>query len=286
MSDDTDERTAPLPEPAAEAATPEARPTGEADATPRRRCDDARPARDDRQRTGTDDAEAGDRPKGTWAAVSAWFGDRSAGRTHVRMRRWLVGILVVLAVLGVLVSSVTLWAHNVLMNTDKWVEVVSPIAKDPEVQHDLSVYLAQRGVDAINIQQRAENALPSQFDPLAAPIATAVEGWLQTFLQKNLETFLATDTAYNLWVGVNRVAHEQVVNALNNEPGALSINNGEAKLNLLPLLSKALIQVQQKAPRLLSDLRSPRSPPRRPPPRPTRSSHRPSACSCRPTSVR
>ena len=225
MSDSPDERTAPLPD----SPTPD---PGTADA-------------------GTEAAS----PSGWhrfWHALSGWLGDRSAGRTHVRMRRWLVGILVVLAVLGVLVSSVTLWAHNVLMNTDKWVEVVAPIAKDPQVQHNLSVYLAQRGVDAINIQQRAENALPSQFDPLAAPIATAVEGWLQTFLQKNLETFLATDTAYNLWVGVNRVAHEQVVNALNNEPGALSINNGEAKLNLLPLLSKALIQVQQKAPRLLS----------------------------------
>ena len=66
-------------------------------------------------------------------------------------------------------------------------------------------------------------------------------------------------------MGVNRVAHEQVVNALNNEPGALSINNGEAKLNLLPLLSKALIQVQQKAPRLLSGITIPEISPETPP---------------------
>jgi hypothetical protein len=198
-------------------------------------------------------------------AVSAWFGDRSAGRSHVRMRRWLVGILVVLAVIGTLVSSVTLWAHGVLMNTDKWVELVAPIEKDPQVQHNLSVYLAQRGVDAINIQQRTQNALPSQFQPLADPIATAIEGYLQTFLQKNIQAFLATDTAYNLWVGVNRVGHEQVVNALQNEPGALSINNGEARLNLLPLLSKALYAVQQKAPRLLSGVTIPEISPSTPP---------------------
>jgi len=224
MSDSPDERTAPLPDsPTLDSGTAEAG----AEATA---------------------------PSGWhrfWHALSGWLGDRSAGRTHVGLRRWLVGILVVLAVLGVLVSSVTLWAHGFLLNTDKWVETVAPIAKDPQVTHDLSVYLAQQGVNAIDVQQRAENALPSQFDSLAAPIGTAIEGWLQTFLQKNLEEFLNTETAYNLWVGVNRVAHEQVVNALRNEPGALDINNGEARLNLLPLLSKALIQVQQRAPRLL-----------------------------------
>jgi hypothetical protein len=265
MSDDNDERTAPLPETEGQGDTGGA--AGDATAE-----NEAATVVSDTDTgsesavvaSGADVADAGDRPGG-WHAVAAWFGDRSAGRTHVRMRRWLVGILVVLAVLGVLVSTVTLWAHNVLMNTDKWVEVVAPVAKDPQVQHDLSVYLAQRGVDAINIQQRAENALPSQLDPLAAPIGTAIEGWLQTFLQKNLETFLASDTAYNLWVGVNRVAHEQVVNALNNEPGALSINNGEARLNLLPLLSKALVQVQQKAPQLLSGITIPEISPETPP---------------------
>jgi hypothetical protein len=230
MSDDTDERTAPLPDTGG---------GGDAGGV--------------ESGTGGDVETGGasDRPKGAWQAISAWFGDRSAGRTHVGLRRWLVGILVVLAVLGVLVTSVTLWAHGFLLNTDKWVETVAPIAKDPQVTHDLSVYLAQQGVDAIDVQQRAESALPSQFDPLAAPIGTAIEGWLQTFLQKNLEEFLNSETAYNLWVGVNRVAHEQVVNALRNEPGALDINNGEARLNLLPLLSKALIQVQQRAPQLL-----------------------------------
>jgi len=200
--------------------------------------------------------EAGEPPAASgwrrfWHAFSAWLGDRSAGRSHVRLRRWLVGLLVVLAVLGVLVSSVTLWAHGVLLNTDKWVATVAPIEKDPQVQHNLSVYLAQRGVDAIDIQQRAENLLPSRLDPLAAPLGTAVEGYLQTFLQQNIAKFLATDTAYNLWVAVNRVGHEQVVNALQNKPGALSINNGQAQLNLLPLLSKALIQIQQRFPKLL-----------------------------------
>jgi hypothetical protein len=224
MSDSPDERTAPLPDPhSPDSATAEVG----AEAT----------------------APSGWRR--FWQALSGWLGDRSAGRTHVGLRRWLVGILVVLAVLSVLVTSVTLWAHGFLLNTDKWVATVAPIAKDPQVTHDLSVTLAQQGVDAINIQQRTQNALPSQLQPLADPIATAVQGWLQTFLQKNIETFLNTDTAYNLWVGVNRVAHEQVVNALQNKPGALSINNGEARLNLLPLLSKALVEVQQRAPRLL-----------------------------------
>ncbi|HJW76571.1 MAG TPA: hypothetical protein VJ787_13055 [Thermoleophilia bacterium] len=233
MSDQTDDRTVPLPEAGGAAGVEDTEPSGD--------------------------------KKGGWHAVAAWSGDRSAGRSGVRLRRWLVGILVVLAVIGVLISSVTLWAHNFLLDTDKWVETVAPIAKDPQVTHDLSVYLAQRGVDAIDIQQRAENLLPSQLQPLAEPLSTAIEDGLERFLQENINEFLNTPAAYNLWVEVNRVAHEQVVNALEDKPGALSINNGQAQLNLLPLLSKALIQVQQRAPRLLSSVSIPEISPETPP---------------------
>lgn len=194
---------------------------------------------------------AGQERSSTWRAVSTWLGERGAGRAHVRRRNWLVGALVVVAVLVVLVGSVTLWAHDFLFNTDTWVATVAPIAKDPAVTHDLSVYLAQQGTDTIDIGQRTQNALPPRLQPLADPIAIALQGWLQTFLQRTIERFVTSPTAYDVWVTVNRVAHRQVVNVLQNKPGALRANGGKLELNLLPLLSKALIAVQQRAPRLL-----------------------------------
>ena len=194
---------------------------------------------------------AGQERSSTWRAVSTWLGERGAGRAHVRRRNWLVGALVIVAVLVVLVGSVTLWAHDFLFNTDTWVATVAPIAKDPAVTHDLSVYLAQQGTDTIDIGQRTQNALPPRLQPLADPIAIALQGWLQTFLQRTIERFVTSPTAYDVWVTVNRVAHRQVVNVLQNKPGALRANGGKLELNLLPLLSKALIAVQQRAPRLL-----------------------------------
>jgi len=188
---------------------------------------------------------------GAWRAVSGWLGERGEGRAHRRRRNVLVGVLVVVAVVLVVLGSVTLWAHDFLFNTDTYVSTVAPIAKDPAVTHSLSVYLAEQGVNAVDISGRTQNALPPKLQPLADPIAIAIQGWLQTFLQRNIERFVTSPTAYDIWVAANRVAHKQLVNVLQEKPGVLSATGGDLKLNTLPLLSKALMRVQQRAPRLL-----------------------------------
>ncbi len=87
-----------------------------------------------------------------------------------RLRRWMVLLLVVLASVAVLVSAVALWTHSLLFNTDRWVETVGPVAKDPQVTHDLSVYGDRQGDrshrprDARDRRPPAERAVPGPHD--------------------------------------------------------------------------------------------------------------------------
>ena len=59
-----------------------------------------------------------------------------------RVRRTAVGVLVVLSCLGLLLSSVTLWANQTFLNTENWVALVAPLGHDPKVVSAVSAYAA------------------------------------------------------------------------------------------------------------------------------------------------
>src|SRR6185312_7498646 len=88
-------------------------------------------------------------------------------------KRWQRIVSVVLLVLGFILvplSAVAIWTHNQLTNTDRYVETVSPLAENADVQQ----VVAAAVVNAIftgNIEKRVASALPKRAQPLAAPIA-------------------------------------------------------------------------------------------------------------------
>ena len=60
--------------------------------------------------------------------------DPSGGDTPAKEMKWrrrLVVAMVVLTAIATFVSTIGFWSHNVLLNTDKWVETVGPLAHDP-----------------------------------------------------------------------------------------------------------------------------------------------------------
>jgi hypothetical protein len=161
-----------------------------------------------------------------------------------RLRRWLVGLLVVVACLAVLASTLAIWAHTLVFNTDRWVEVVAPIGKDPAVTQKASVYLTDRAIEASDLQNRIAEALPPRAAFLAAPITEQV----RTFTQERLLQVLRDPRVYDLWVKLNRVAHEHLIAVLRGESKVVQLQGDQVQLNLLPLIAKALDTVQQAMP--------------------------------------
>ena len=48
---------------------------------------------------------------------------------RLKLRKILVGILVVVTCLSIMVTTVDTWAHRTLLNTDAWVETVAPLGR-------------------------------------------------------------------------------------------------------------------------------------------------------------
>jgi hypothetical protein len=172
---------------------------------------------------------------------------------RLNLRRILVGVMVVITCLSITATTVDTWAHRTLLSTDAWVDTVAPLGTNPEVTAALANYVTDQIVTTLDLQARAQNALEQaapQAAFLAGPITTSISG----FVHDKLLTFFNSPAWENFWIEANRVAHEKVVGILRGRQGpVLTIENGQITLNLLPLITAVLQQVQSAAQGLLGD---------------------------------
>jgi hypothetical protein len=182
------------------------------------------------------------------ARLRSWIAPPDPG-PGTRLRRWMVLLLVVLASIGVLASTVSLWTHSLLFNTDRWVETVGPVLDDPQVTHDLSVYITERAIEASDLEARVAEALP----PRAQFLAPAITDAAYDFVQKRMEERLNRPETYDLWLKLNAFAHERLVAVLEGDSTYIQLNGDEVQLNLVPLVAKAMELLEEVLPGALED---------------------------------
>ena len=170
------------------------------------------------------------------------------GRQASPLRRWSVVAMVVLASVGLLVSVVALWTHTVIFNTDEYVKTIGPIGKDPAVTQSVANAVTDAAISATDLQGRLTSKLPAPVSFLAQPLTSDV----QSFLNKKVNEFLQTPTAYNAWLAMNRAVHQQVVDILRNKSNTVIVGSDSVQLNLLPLVARALQLVQQYLPSFIT----------------------------------
>jgi len=160
-------------------------------------------------------------------------------------KRWPRIVSVILLVVGFILvplSAVAIWTHNQLTNTDRYVETVSPLADNEDIQQTVANVVVKAIFTNVDIEKRVASALPKRAKPLAAPIATAA----QSYAVDVTETLLASQQFQDLWDAANRRAHNQLVAFLTDDPGkapgAVSIDDGKVTLDL----AKVVKQVQGK----------------------------------------
>jgi hypothetical protein len=156
-------------------------------------------------------------------------------------KRWQKIVSIVLLVLGFILvplSAVAIWSHNQITNTDRYVDTVSPLAGNKDIQQAV----ATRAVDAlfanVDVAAEIEDALPKRAKFLGEPVANAMKG----YATQVTERLLASEQFQKLWDGANRRAHAQLVALLEDDPskapGAVSIKNGKITLDLGQVIEK------------------------------------------------
>jgi hypothetical protein len=163
-------------------------------------------------------------------------------RASNRVRSGLIGLLFVLACLGITVSTVAVWAHQTLLVTDRFVAVTSRVVAEPDVQARAAQRLASQIVTAADVQGRVAGVLPENQKFLAIPLANAVEG----VLDKRLTTFFATEKAQAAFQTAIRFTHAHLVTLLRNDSDFVSVEGTTATIDLLPIAVEGLRALQEE----------------------------------------
>ena len=152
--------------------------------------------------------------------------------------RWIVTIvLAVLASLLALVAIVARYARSEVLDTDRYVATVGPLASDPAVQEVVTARVSDRIIGRLDVEELTTDALDALVDAgapdivtgLAAPISDQVEA----FVGAEVRRFVASDAFAELWTGLHRVAHEQLDALLTgDDEGAVQVEDGAVVLDL------------------------------------------------------
>jgi hypothetical protein len=163
-----------------------------------------------------------------------------------RLRRILTPILVALSIIVFTITVPAAWGARTVLNTDRYVATVAPLAQDPAVQASIATKLTDQVFAALDVQgtlSDALGALGERATVLAGPLTIAVKG----FVRDQVEKVVASDAFEKFWVEANRFVHTQVLAILRGDTENVTIVEGKVLLNLLPLVNLALGSIQTVA---------------------------------------
>jgi hypothetical protein len=152
--------------------------------------------------------------------------DQAKGSRWKRVASW---VLVVLACLLAVLSVVTVFARNQLLNTDTYVNTVAPLASNPAIQTQIAKQVSQNLISRTDLETRVKDALPPKAGFLATPITSGV----QTVTNQLALKAVQSRQFYELWVTANRASHKQLVAVLTgSNEGSVSSKNGRVTIDL------------------------------------------------------
>ncbi len=164
----------------------------------------------------------------------------STVRSSRRGRRVLAGIALVLACLAILLSTVAVWAHQTLFDTDRFTAVVTKSLDEPAVIDPLASRISIQVVDALDVQGRIASRLPGPSEALAAPITLAITD----AIDKRLQVALLNPRVQAGLAKVVSFTHARVVDLLRGDPDAVTVKDGYVVVSVFPVVQAALEELQ------------------------------------------
>jgi hypothetical protein len=136
-----------------------------------------------------------------------------------RAGRWAgaVALMLVAFLLGV-ASIGAVFVRNQVLDTNRYVATVAPLAREPVIQDAIANRLTAEVVTHVDLTGLAEQAsawlaqqgAPAQVNALVKPAVSGAE----SFIHREIRRIVGTDQFAAAWDAANRVAHDQLVAVL------------------------------------------------------------------------
>jgi hypothetical protein len=141
----------------------------------------------------------------------------------------------VLVVLGALLAVLALLAGYIrfqALDTDTVENTAGELIADPEIRNQVAARLVDELFANVDVEAALREQLPADQKGLAAPIASA----LQLGAEPTAQRLLARPRVQELWVRSISTSHEQLIQLLEGDEGALRASGGNVVLDLRPLV--------------------------------------------------
>lgn len=184
-------------------------------------------------------------------AGDAAGGGRRHGSAAVRItRKTASAVLIVLTCVLVPVALLTVWVHDIALDTDRYVATVSPLASHAAIEDaavkritsaaDVRVDGSQAAADIATWLQ--SQGLPPRAAQSLKGLGPQLDSAVNDTVEKVATRFVRGDRFERIWTNANRSAHGAVVHALTGEGrGAVGTNGGTVTLDV----GEAVDQVRQ-----------------------------------------
>jgi hypothetical protein len=159
------------------------------------------------------------------------------------LRRASVVALLVLGCGLAALSVVAIWLRVTLLDTDRYVNTVAPIAAHPAVQKAVADRLDTAIESKIDFTGLARQVLPDRADVLAPAIAAGA----QSTISNRLHEFTASPRFEQLWTNANREAHARLVALLTGgRSGRLALQGDTVYLDLSPAVDRVKTSLDER----------------------------------------
>jgi len=161
-------------------------------------------------------------------------------------------VLIIIACILAPLSVLAVWADDFVVNTDRYVATVAPLASDPAVQGavtDQVTTLITQQVDIPALVKSVTGVLPgtglganaaTALNALSGPIVSGITGFIHSTVAK----VVASSAFATVWTQVNRTAHASAVKALTGQGGgAVQLSGNDVTIDLAPVIAQVKEQL-------------------------------------------
>lgn len=212
-------------------------------------------------------------------------GNGDVSGANLQGRKWIAALLVLASSISLLASVVAVWAHQTVFDTDNFMETIQPVLDDPQLNEAIGDFVTDEVTEALHLEQRLQEplanldaflstALLTMFDvnqrgqdllaridrptlaALAGPIATRFE----ERIAGTVDRVMTSPAMAELVPQLVRRAHEASIALIRGDMEELpnvTIDQGEVRLDLLPVVARVLEPVREDLRELLPDLELP-----------------------------
>ena len=176
------------------------------------------------------------------------------GRGADLARRIVAIVLVVLTAVLACASVPALYLRSELLDTDRYVATVAPLASDPAIQAEISNKVTTQITEAVDVEGITRDAMTELANaaPRAAAVITglapAIAEQTKSLIHSAVSKFVAGPQFQDLWIQVNRAAHQGLVNlATGNTGGTVSIDEtGTVTISTKDIIARVKTQLVEQ----------------------------------------